>query len=135
MQTLQTPPRILGLYDAPMWGFLADERRLRLQRCSDCGAWRYPPGPACPECLSPASDWAPVSGGGTVVSWVVFHKQYLPEYPAPYNVAAIRLDEGPMLISNLVENPAENPIGRRVALVPVEMGDGVVLPRFALEAE
>ena len=28
--------------------------------CTRCGR------PACPECLSPASDWAPVSGGGTV---------------------------------------------------------------------
>ncbi|KMK64928.1 Zn-ribbon domain-containing OB-fold protein [Puniceibacterium sp. IMCC21224] len=134
MQTTKTPPRILGLYDVPMWTFLEQDRQLRLQCCTDCGTWRYPPGPACPDCLSPDSDWKPVSGQGEVVSWVMFHKEYLPEYPAPYNVVAVRLDEGPILISNLIEDPAENVIGKRVKLVPVEMDDGVVLPRFELES-
>ncbi|MCB1341064.1 MAG: OB-fold domain-containing protein [Pseudooceanicola sp.] len=130
MQVDKTPPRIMGLYDAPMWQFLDDDRALRLQCCSDCGTWRYPPGPVCPECLSSASEWKPVSGGGTVISWVMFRKEYLPEYPAPYNVVAVRLDEGPIMISNLVEDPAENVIGRKVTLVVVDMADGVKLPRF-----
>ncbi len=130
MQVDKTPPRIMGLYDAPMWRFLEEERALRLQCCSDCGAWRYPPGPACPECLSPESEWKAVGGGGEVVSWVMFRKQYLPEYPAPYNVVAVRLDEGPMVISNLVEDPEANVIGKKVKLVIVDMADGVKLPRF-----
>jgi len=133
MQTAATPPRVLGLYDGPMWDRLKDRGELHLQCCSGCGAWRYPPGPACPECLSPEYDWKPVSGGGEVVSWVMFRKQYLPEYPAPYNVVAVRLDEGPMLISNLVEDPDADVIGRRVRLKIVEMQDGVALPRFELE--
>ena len=132
MQTQSTPARVLGLYDAPFWRFLATEGRMRLQRCNDCGTWRYPPGPACPECLSPHADWAPVSGGGELLSWVTFHKQYLAEYSAPYNVIAVRLDEGPTLISNLVAPPQGLVIGRRVTLTVVQMEDGVALPRFAL---
>jgi uncharacterized OB-fold protein len=131
-QTAATPPRVLGLYDEPFWRHMKDDGRMHLQCCCDCGAWRYPPGPACHACLSPASDWKPVSGGGELLSWVTFHKQYLPAYPAPYNVIAVRLDEGPTLISNLIEDPEpdQRPIGRRVRLKVVAMADGVALPRF-----
>jgi uncharacterized protein len=132
-QTALTPPRILGFYDEPLWRFLKEEGRLRLQCCRACGAWRYPPGPTCHECLAPDCDWKPVSGDGELLSWIVFRKQYLPAYPAPYNVIAVRLDEGPTIISNLVEQPeGERLIGRRVKLKVVAMDDGVALPRFEL---
>ncbi|MGB3405896.1 MAG: OB-fold domain-containing protein [Jannaschia sp.] len=133
MQTAATPPRVLGLYDRPMWDILEETGTLHLQRCSDCGHWRYPPGPCCPDCLSPDFAWTAVSGTGTVVSWVTFHKQYLEQYPAPYNVVAVRLSEGPILISNLVELPVGNIIGRRVSVRVIRMDDGVLLPRFELE--
>lgn len=131
-QTAVTPPRILGLYDEPFWRLLKETGHMHLQCCSACGAWRYPPGPACDACLSPESDWKPVSGRGELLSWVMFRKQYLPAYPAPYNVIAVRLDEGPTLISNLIDDPqqGEQPIGRRVRLITVMMDDGVALPRF-----
>ena len=133
MQTSTTPPRVLGLYDEPFWRLLKSEGRMHLQCCAECGAWRYPPGPTCQACLSPASEWKPVAGGGELLSWVTFHRQYLPAYPAPYNVIAVRLDEGPTIISNLVEEPGVGKvIGRRVRLAVVEMDDGVALPRFEL---
>lgn len=131
-QTTATPPRVLGHYDEPFWRHMQDDGRMHLQCCNDCGTWRYPPGPVCHACLSPSSEWKPVSGGGELLSWVTFHKQYLPAYPAPYNVIAVRLDEGPTLISNLIEDPepGDRPIGRRVRLTLVAMADGVALPRF-----
>lgn len=133
-QTAATPPRVLGLYDEPFWNRLKETGRMHLQCCSRCGTWRYPPGPACSACLSPDYEWKPVSGGGELLSWVMFRKQYLPAYPAPYNVIAVRLDEGPTLISNLVSDPegGEKIIGRRVRLKVVDMDDGVALPRFEL---
>lgn len=134
MQIEKTPPRVLGLYDQPMWDKLKETNALHLQCCSDCDTWRYPPGPACPDCLSPNSTWKPVSGVGEIISWVMFHKDYLPEYPAPYNVIAVKLAEGPILISNLIEDPVEKDlIGRAVRLKIVNMKDGVALPRFELK--
>lgn len=134
MQTKETPPRVAGLYDQPFWDHLKATGRMHLQCCGACGTWRYPPGPVCQECLSPDCDWRPVSGGGELLSWVMFRKQYLPAYPAPYNVIAVRLDEGPTLVSNLTENPvATDLIGRRVRMVAVAMDDGVTLPRFELD--
>jgi uncharacterized protein len=134
MQTDATPARSLGLYDQPFWDRLAESGTMHLQCCLECHTWRYPPGPVCPDCLSPGCEWKPVSGGGELLSWIVFHRSYLPEYQAPYNVVAVRLDEGPTMISNLVAMPAEGSglIGRRVRLVTARMKDGVALPRFEL---
>lgn len=133
MQTSRTPARILGLYDEPFWRYMKDEGRMRLQCCSQCDAFRYPPGPICPECLSPDCEWKPVSGAGELQSWIVFHRQYLPEYPAPYNVIAVRLAEGPTIISNLVDEPGRKDIiGAPVRLRLVAMEDRVMLPRFEL---
>ena len=133
MQTMATPPRILGLYDAPFWDHMKETGVMRLQRCSQCGTFRYPPGPACQECLSPDYQWSAVSGKGELMSWIMFRKQYLPAYPAPYNVIAVKLEEGPIIISNLVEDTGQDRlIGRPVRLVLVAMDDGVTLPRFEL---
>lgn len=134
MQTTATPPRVLGLYDVPFWDQMKKHGEMRLQGCSQCGTMRYPPGPVCPECLSPDHRWKAVSGRGELLSWIVFRRQYLPEYPAPYNVIAVRLDEGPTIISNLVGDPEEDEllIGRAVRLVLVRMDDGITLPRFEL---
>jgi uncharacterized OB-fold protein len=133
LQNAKTPPRVLGLYDLPFWNYLKQDKTMRLQCCLNCKTWRYPPGPVCQECLSPDSEWKPVSGDGEILSWIIFHRQYLPEYPAPYNVIAVRLAEGPTIISNLVDDiPDSSLLGKRVALSLVEMDDGAVLPRFRL---
>lgn len=127
-----TPPAVLGLYDTPMWESIR-ARRMCLQRCRACGAWQYPPGPGCVQCGGEDQEWAPLSGQATVLSWAVFHRQYLPAYPAPYNVVAVRLAEGPVMISNLEGEPPEGSwIGAKVRLTYADMPDGAVLPRFAL---
>jgi uncharacterized OB-fold protein len=129
-----TPPAVRGLYDGPMWDSIA-RRRMALQCCEACGAWQYPPGPGCTVCGSEALAWNPVSGRATILSWVVFHRQYLPAYPAPYNAIAVRLAEGPVMISNLDgAKPAGSWIGQAVGLIYVDMPDGAVLPRFVLSA-
>ena len=127
-----TPPAVMGLYDAPMWESIR-ARRMCLQRCQSCGSSQYPPGPGCTACGSEAQEWTPLSGRATILSWEIFHRQYLPAYPVPYNVIAVRLDEGPVMISNLAgPNPVGSWIGRAVRLVYAEMPDGAVLPRFTL---
>ncbi len=129
-----TPPAVMGLYDGPMWESIR-ARRMCLQCCQACGSWQYPPGPGCVACGSEAQAWAPLSGGATILSWEIFHRQYLPAYPAPYNVIAVRLEEGPVMISNLEgPKPDGSWIGRAVRLVYVDMPDGAVLPRFTLTA-
>ena len=129
-----TPRPVLGLYDRPMWDSIS-ARRMCLQRCRACASWQYPPGPGCVSCGSEDQEWTPLSGHATILSWEVFHRQYLPAYPAPYNVIAVRLAEGPAMISNLEGlQPGGSWIGKAVRLVYADMPDGAVLPRFILAA-
>lgn len=129
------PKPVMGLFDRPFWRSVHN-RRTALQKCDDCAAFRYPPGPCCPDCLSPNATWTPLSGGGTILSWAVFHRKYLPAYPPPHAVIAVRLDEGPVMMSNLEgEEPSGSWIGRRVRLVHHETPSGFVLPRFTLADE
>src|SRR5216683_1653711 len=77
---------------------------LRLQRCSDCGHWRFPPSVLCPRCLSERSSWEALSGRGTVYTFIIVHR---PQHPAfyedvPYNVAIVELEEGPRMHSRIV---------------------------------
>jgi uncharacterized OB-fold protein len=94
-------PAITAL-NAPYWTGLT-EGRLLLQTCARCGHVRFPPSTHCPACLSRDHRWEQVSGRGTLWSWVVFHKAYFPSFrdEVPYQVALVRLAEGPMLMSRL----------------------------------
>ena len=130
-----TPPAVLGLYDTPMWDSIR-QRHMALQCCDACGTWQYPPAPGCTACGSEALTWTPVSGRASILSWVVFHRQYLPAYKAPYNAIAVRLAEGPVMISNLEgDKPGGSWIGYDVELTYVDMPDGAILPRFALRQD
>lgn len=125
-------PRLFSPYDAPMWRSVADGA-MALQRCSDCGRFRYPPGACCPDCLSTEASWQPISGRGTILSWATFHRQYLPAYPAPTTCVAVRLEEGPIMIANI--DAAETPrlaLDAAVELIYGSHPDGFALPRFRL---
>ncbi len=98
----QRPRPRAGLYDDLYWSFAA-QGELRLQECDSCGAYRYPPGPACPDCGSEDATWSILSGRGRLLSWTTFHRQYFATIPPPYVVAAIRTVEGPIVIGNAVE--------------------------------
>lgn len=62
-------------------------------------------------------EWRPVSGRGEILSWVIFHRRYFDDFPPPYNAIAVRLVEGPILVSNLIgAEPVGNWIGEQVQL-------------------
>ena len=129
------PAPVLTLYDRPMWASIT-ARRMKLQCCAACGDFFYPPGPSCPNCLSLDYEWREISGNAEILSRVIFHRQYLPAYPAPYNVIAVKLAEGPIMISNLEgEPPSGSWIGAPVRITYVEDGHGAVLPRFVLATD
>lgn len=117
MTQLQRPLPRMSIFDRPYWDFVA-RGELRLQRCKTCGHLRYPPGPACPQCLSQEYAWTALSGRGRVLAWTVFHRQYFPQLPVPYTVLCVETEEGPMLIGNLVQaGPGELSHGMPVRAV------------------
>jgi uncharacterized OB-fold protein len=108
----------------------AKQHRLAMQVCTKCGDVHFPASPVCPKCLSEAQEWRPVSGRGTLESWVEFHHAYWPGFAdeMPYRVCLVKLDEGPLLVSNLVgEEPA---IGSAIEVVFEDVTDEVTLPKF-----
>jgi uncharacterized OB-fold protein len=122
----------VSLLDEPMWASI-EKHQWALQSCSECRTFRYPPAPICPNCLSMSSEWSALSGQGTIISWVVFHRQYFDDYPPPYNAIAVQLDEGPLVISNLEgEEPKGSWIGRKVQVTYGRHSSGMTLPRMKL---
>jgi uncharacterized OB-fold protein len=83
--------------------------KFRLQRCLDCGRYRYPAARYCAGCRGERAEWVEPSGKGVVESHCVFHKAYWPEFQSkvPYAVVQVKLDEGVRLFSNLVGVPPE----------------------------
>ncbi len=116
----------------PFWdGGLSGE--LRLQKCANCGHIRYPVSAICPDCWSADYDWTAVTGRGTVQSYIVFERAYHEEWACrvPYTVALIELDEGPVLVSNVVGvQPSAVRVGQPVTVVFERRSATAALPQF-----
>ena len=66
-------------------------------------------------------------------SWVVFHQKYYAGFAdeLPYSVALVRLDEGPLLMSNLVGVPNDAlRIGQRVRVTFRDVDERISIPVF-----
>jgi uncharacterized OB-fold protein len=113
-------------------------RRLLINRCDDCGAWRHPPRPVCSACLSDRVTPTQIGGGGTIFMVVFLHQGPPAEgvdYSTPYPVVTVELDEAPgvRFTSTVVGSlNSEIQIGRRVRLDWIERA-GIPVPVFRLE--
>jgi len=92
----------------PYWASVK-ARDLKLPFCMRCEAAFYPPQSRCPRCLGDRLEWRHASGRGRLYSWVVVHQVYDKSFAdrVPYVVAAVQLEEGPRLITNVVNCPTE----------------------------
>ncbi len=106
--------------------------KLLVQRCTDCQSLRHPPGPGCPDCSS--LDWEAIemSGRGEIYSFVRHHHPKIPPFEAGHPVILVQLDEGPRIISELVEHESDIEIGMRVEVQFDEVEKKLTLPRFRL---
>ncbi len=124
----------LNVDDQAFWSY-CQQRELRFQRCSSCGRFRHPPGPACSQCLSFTSEWVRTPEQGVVFSFTIVHH---PAHPAvtdvvPYNIVIVDFPEcgHARLVSNLIDaTPEEIHIGMKATLVWETAGNGLLVPRF-----
>ena len=95
----------------PFWSGLR-EHEVRLQECRACHGWIWPISSICSQCWSPDIRWnaLPTGARGNLSSWVVYHRAFTPEFEGmiPYNVIEVNLEEGPRLVSNLVDAKGRN---------------------------
>ena len=114
-------------------GTAAGAGELLLQRCAPARGLRYPAAVVCPKCLSGEARVAADERRGTVFSFVVFHRAYHPawEGKVPYTVALIELDEGPIMLSNVVGvDPAKVAVGLPVEVAFEPQDEALAIPVF-----
>ena len=108
------------------------QSELRVQKCSNCGHIRHL-SPACPQCLKAEHEWVAASGRGTVYSWIVVHQRYNRafEEDLPYNVTIVELDEGPRMVTSLVDVENQDiKAGTPVEVVFDRVTEEITLPKF-----
>lgn len=100
------------------WRLQNQRYRLVGEVCGTCGVKIFPPRDICPECSKPAQELYTFSGRGEVYSFsTVYNAPAGYEEYAPYTVALVKLEEGPVLTAQLTDLGDKEPeIG-----MPVEM--------------
>lgn len=119
---------------APYWEGCRNHKLL-IQQCKDCGHSQFYPRIICTNCMSDNVDWVPASGKGKVISYTIMHraitKAYLAE--APYVIALIELNEGPTMMSNVVQcDPESVSIGMDVEVIFEDWSEEISVPKFRL---
>ncbi len=136
----------LGYFEA------ARNHQLVVKRCNACHLLRWPPGSACPWCMSPEWTWHEVSGKGTIYSYEIIVHSIQPGFRdfTPYPVIVVELDEqrgapteheALRMVANLVDGSMQAEaeenvaIRKRVQVVFQKISDEFTLPQFQLSDE
>ena len=111
----------------PFWD-AATKGQLVIKKCRACGESHYYPRPHCPFCGSDATEWHTTAGTGTLYSYSVMRRA-----DVPYAIAYVTLDEGPTMMTNLVDCDFDRlKIGQRVKVVFTPTEGGPPVPTFTL---
>mgnify|MGYP000867393104 CR=1 FL=1 len=109
------------------------EGRLLLQHCRACGHKQVYQQAICRQCGAEELVPEQASGRGTVHSFSVVHRAPGPAFKqdTPYAVLLVELEEGPRIISSLIDaDPMSVVFDMPVALVCDPVDGRTVLPRF-----
>jgi uncharacterized protein len=105
------------LETAEFWDACGDGRWV-LPKCDTCAEYIWYPRLTCPFCGSLSVSYVAASGRGTVYTFTIIRRGPGPfREQAPYVAVMVRLDEGPVVVSNLVDVDPES----------VQIGDAVVV--------
>ena len=107
--------------------------KLLLQYCDRCQQYQFYPRLYCMRCGAENPRWVEASGCGVIYSYTIIRQNKSPEFAkdTPYNVAIVQLEEGPRMLSNIVDvAPAELRVELPVMVVFDRVTDTISLPRF-----
>lgn len=126
-------PRPVGAPDhvtQPWWDATREERFL-VQRCEACGHHQHYPRNICTKCGTLDPGFIEASGRGRIYSFTEVQRAPHPAFEPPYVVAMVRLDEGPVILTNIVGGVAA--CDAPVRVVWEALPDGRALPLFTAE--
>ena len=107
------------------WRAAADGK-LMLKTCTSCGKAHWYPRPICPLCGSDQLEWADASGRGKLYAFSPARRAS----PA-YTLAYVTLDEGPTIMTNIVNaEPESLSIGDTVTVIFKAADEGRMMPFF-----
>jgi uncharacterized protein len=125
VQTRKIPAPQTNPENKPYWD-AASEGRLLVKRCRACGEAHHYPRALCPFCFSDDTEWRDASGRGTIYSYSVMRRA-----PVPYAIAYVTLEEGPTMMTNLVDCDFDAlEIGQAVKVVFTPTDGGPPMPMF-----
>jgi uncharacterized protein len=87
--------------------------------CEHCGSKIFPPRDVCPECAEEAKTPYQFSGKGEIYSFTtLYDAPHGYEEQAPYTVAIVKLEEGPLLTAQITDvDNGKVEIGQKVEMV------------------
>ena len=116
----------------PYWELLK-QHKFSMQRCNDCGHYRFPPRHVCPNCSSFEAEWTEVSGRGSIHTFSIMHDNLVRGLDPPFVLAQVELDDQPglRLICNIKDiDPKAVRIGMPVEVFFEDVTPEVTLPQF-----
>jgi uncharacterized protein len=109
-------PQGIPAWQQPYWQSLRDHA-VEVQKCDNCGTFRYTPKELCNSCHATEAAWTPISGEGNVYTYTIVRRAPTPAYQeeAPYVIVHVDMAEGFRMIGSLTGVDPENVrIGQRV---------------------
>ena len=131
MQPPSGPNRPTVDADSEAWWAAVADRTLLINTCGSCSRNSLSVRPFCPHCWS--EDVCPVaaSGRSRLYTWSVVHQNAAPfDARVPYVVAMVDLAEGPRLMTEVVDCPAELLCAGMELALDFRNDDGFVVPVF-----
>ena len=97
----QTLPDFSGPGPVQVYQDFLNQGKFLIQQCKDCGKFVFYPRILCTHCGSAELKWAEPTGRGIVYSTSTVRQK--PEKGGDYNVALIELEEGPRMLSRVMD--------------------------------
>lgn len=117
------------------WSATSDGE-LSLGECNACSSQFHYPRGHCPDCFSDNVEITAAAGTGTIYSHTKMESvPGWPEEALPLRLAMVELDEGPRLLTNLVDSdPDEIRVGAPVEVVFQETEADLAVPTFTVQS-
>lgn len=131
-QDLQKPLPKPTIWSKPYWD-KAREHKLVFRKCKACGFTDHPPYLYCTNCHGNDHEWIESSGKAILYAYAVNH--FGVPFPfwadLPYVTAMVDVEEGPRMITNIVEcNPQDLKNGMELEVVFDDVTQEITLPKF-----